>query len=146
MNLNALLRLPVLISQARCSSGRSQRAVAKSLGIHASQLCGMEKGRLRIVRPDFLAEFSQVVGLADDQLRQLRWALAHDQVLAEAREFGLSDAALELVSLALQAERELDSQAVRGIHQLLGRALRGQRELSALAASATSPREEAVMT
>jgi hypothetical protein len=114
--------------------------------MHATQMCGMEKGRRRIVRPDFLVEFSRVVGLGDSQLHQLRWALAHDQVLVEASAFGLSDAALELLSVSLHVERELGKEAVAGIRRSLRSALRSQRELCAWEASSTAEQEEGAMT
>jgi transcriptional regulator with XRE-family HTH domain len=146
MNVNEWLQLPRRLSAAREAVGMSQRALAKQLGVHASQLCGLERGRRRVGRTEFLEEFSQSVGLSEARLDDLRWALAHDQVLEQAGASGLPDDTIRLLSSAMRAARELDGTVLAGFQHELDGAIRSKRHLGAWAARATSGQEDDAMT
>jgi transcriptional regulator with XRE-family HTH domain len=146
MPSNELLKLPERLAAAREAAGMSQRELARVLGVHPSQLCGLEKGRRRIAHAGFLEQFSRAVGLKNGSLADLRWALAHDQVVEQARVSGLSSAAIRRLSVSLQMERELDEDVLAAIEHKHVRTLQGKRLERSWLSGATSAKEGDAMT
>jgi len=144
MSENELRKLPSLLLQAREAAGLSQRELARLLGVHPTHLCGFERGRRRIGQPGFLEQFASTLQLPMATLSQLRWALAHDQTIDQARQAGLSEVATGLVSVALQLERELEHVELVGVQQVLATALRSKRFLRSYSDPAAPTRQEAL--
>lgn len=142
---NELRKLPSLLLEAREAAGLTQRELARLLGVHPTHLCGFERGRRRISQSSFLEQFASTLQLPTATLTQLRWALAHDQMVDQARQAGLNEVAAGLVSVALELERELEEAELAGVQQVLATALRSKRFLRSYSAGPAAPtRQEAL--
>ena len=64
------LTLSALLESLRLGEGMSQAAFAKKLGISASHLCDIEKGR-KVVGPERAARFARVLGRSQQQFVRL---------------------------------------------------------------------------
>lgn len=124
----------------------TQRAVAASIGIHPTHLCGIERGRRQISHPGVLEQLARALTLSADDLKGFRWALAHDQVIEGARTAGLSEAALALLSIFLELEHELDQDELAGIQRLMVTALQSKRVLSSYAGRSLLAKEGVIMS
>ena len=145
MPVNKLLKLPSRVSGAREALGISQKALASSLGVHPTHLCGVEKGRRRVSHPDFLARLAEALKLSVSDLSELRWALAHDQVIDQAKVSGFAEVALQCLSAALQLEHELSQDEFDGLRLELEEALRSKRTLRPYVARASRHEEGRAM-
>jgi transcriptional regulator with XRE-family HTH domain len=142
MMISDILKLPRGLARVREAAGLSQRSLAASLGVHPTYLCGLEKGRRQLSNGDLLGQLEASIALPTEQLDQLRWALAHDQVIKHAHAHGVSDRALELISLALQLERELADDVVEGYRQSMATGIQSGRFLHSRAADARAQKLE----
>jgi plasmid maintenance system antidote protein VapI len=64
------LTLGGLIESIRLGDGKSQVAFARKLGISASHLCDIEKGR-KVISPERAARFAKVLGRSPEQFVRL---------------------------------------------------------------------------
>lgn len=145
MSVNKLLKLPSRVTGAREALGISQKALASSLGVHPTHLCGIEKGRRRVSHPDFLEQLADALKLSAGDLSDLHWALAHDQVIEQAKASGFVEVALQCLSTTLQLEHELSQDEFDGLRLELEEALRSKRKLRPYAARASRHEEGRAM-
>jgi transcriptional regulator with XRE-family HTH domain len=146
MSIQNLLQLPPLLAKSRQAAGRSQKAVAMSLGLDPSHFCGLEKGRRRVARQSFLELYCRALGLGARDLGEMRWAFAHDRVLDEVRSGGLPVEAARLISTCLQAIHVLGSDELAGLQDVVDSAVASKRELRELAMRSAQKGEEVPMT
>jgi antitoxin HigA-1 len=64
------LTLGGLLESIRLSEEKSQTAFAKELGVSASHLCDIEKGR-KVISPERAARFAKILGLSQQQFVRL---------------------------------------------------------------------------
>lgn len=121
-----MLFAPALIAVRR-RLGLTQGACAVAAGIDATRLSSIERGRIAAPSEDFIARFSQAVGLGDEERDELIFLAKRDRMLREAKRtlpakaHGLLDACLSAAHVLAEEDlREVE----RGIRDMVQAKLR----------------------
>lgn len=117
---------PALVAVRR-RLGLTQGAYALAAGIDATRLSSIERGRIAAPSEDFIARFSQAVGLSDEERGELIFLARRDRMLREAKRtlpakaHGLLDASLSAAHVLAEEDlREVE----RGIRDMVQSKLR----------------------
>lgn len=110
--------LPVVLSNLRRKASLSQKQVALSAALDQSYLCALEKGRRSLPGEEIVTRLIAALGITGFDEIELRWAIAHDQILSALAEVGLTESA-DVLSVALQASRLLSAEERRGLCRYL---------------------------
>lgn len=127
--------LPRMLIAARRLAGLLQKAVASDAGLDQSYVCALERGRRQVPSAEVVETLGRAMKLGDDDRRELRWAAAHDRVLAALAGEGLA-AHAALVSAALRAAHYLGTAELTGLERQILRSVQSKQHLLALEAEA----------
>ncbi len=123
MSLNPRFVLPGLLRGSRLSKGLAQAALADLAGVDVTSLGAWERGRRPPPRDSRIHALADCLGLElEDRIRLLR-AARHDRLVREAARQGIVDPT-GLVSLAIQADVELEYDVLVGLSVDIQRQLR----------------------
>jgi len=130
--LRALYVFPAELAGVRRSRGVSQKKLAADIHVNPSDLSRLEHGTRLLPRRDLIDAVCVALNLNPDAAAKLKWAGAHDRLMAcmAVEEIPLS--AARAVSACLCALRTLSDSEAAGLAAYLGEIARSKALLSNL--------------
>lgn len=92
----------------------SQKALALTVHVDQSRLCALERGRISAFDNDLITRLARGLGLSEEELHHLQWAMEHDRLLEELERTSLSRAR-SAVSELLSAAEMLTQDELQGL-------------------------------
>ena len=110
-------RFGPLMQMYRLAAGKTQTEIAAELGVAATRVNAIERGRAAGPGLELVAKLQPMLGLSPEQVDLMRDVAARDRVLLCAKRSGLDAARISFLSASLDAAVSLGSQELDSLRK-----------------------------
>ena len=132
------LQLPHTLTTARTKRGLSQQQCAERIGMDASRLCALEKGRQKSPNQAVIDRIASGLELSEREKIALRNAASHDRLIHHAQD-EFNPATVKLLANALTAAQMLSESELLDLNDYIFGSVTAKRALTHIKDRNTTP-------